>query len=528
MKKVSRIIALFLVAAMAISMVACGSSNGNGEAAKGDGVLDCAVGAGLTSLTPFVTNAGRDQFYWKMTYESLGYMNYDKELTPWVAKEWSTEDNLTYTITIHDNVYDSAGNHITASDIVWFINEARTRALKPVFGKIEDVQQVDDYTLTVTLKANMVGVFEYVMEDTFVVSQKAFEESGDEFATKCVSTSQYEITEFVASSDWAYTKRDNYWGNPEDLDEEIRAKVEKVKFHVIAEASQVTAAFQTGLVDYQDGAGIAVVTQFLNNPEFTVLEYEGHQGFQLFFSGYEKGNNPDSDAETKAVANDVKLRQAICYAIDNQALVDGYAQKHGSLLYDVCPPFYKGYQKSWESEDYYTRDLEKAKQLVAESDYDGSTLVILVSSALSRIGEIIVNNLAEAGIKAEIFSPEMAQLMQIRLNGEYYDMFINTIGGTYLPDHWSIRYDMNAYKTGDGTSRHDAVLAELLYKTWTVEGFTPENINEVHNYIKDNAIAYGLFNMNNFCVYSNKLTLVNEVDGFSHKCYPFASTWEGI
>ena len=43
-----------------------------------------------------------------------------------------------------------------------------------------------------------------------------------------------------------------------------------------------------------------------------------------------------------------------------------------------------------------------------------------------------------------------------------------------------------------------------------------------------NAIAYGLFNMSNFCIYSNKLTLVEEVDGFSHKCYPFSSTWEGI
>ncbi len=526
MKKVSRIIALLLVAAMDIFLVACGSSDTNTQ--TGDGVLDIVAGAGLTSLTPFVTNGGRDQFYWKMTYESLGYMNYDKELTPRVAKEWHTDDNLTYTITIYDNVYDSEKNHITASDIVWFINEARTRALKPVFGKIEDCQQVDEYTLTVTLKANMIGVFEYIMEDTFVVSQKAFEESGDEFATKCVSTSQYKITEFTPSSDWAYELRDDYWGDPENLDEEIRGKVQKIKFHVISEASQVTAAFQTGLVDYADGANIAVVSQFLNNPEFTILEYEGHQGYQLFFSGYEKGNNPDSDADTKAVANDEKLRQAICYAINNQALIDGYAQGHGSPLYDVCPSFYKGWQKSWESEDYYNYNPDKAKELVAESDYDGRSLVILVSGALSRIGEIIVNDLAAVGINAELYSPESAQLMQIRLNGEYYDMFINTIGGTYLPDHWSIRYDMNAYKTGDGTSRHDAVLAELLYKTWTVEGFTTENINEVHNYLKEHAIGYGLFNMNNFCIYSNKLTLVNEVDGFSHKCYPFSSTWEGI
>ena len=512
----TRIVVAVLLAAMMISMAGC--SSGNTES-KGDGVLDCAVGAGQTSLTPFLTNSGRDQFYYKMQFESLGYMNYNKELEPWVAKDWSTEDNLTYTINIKENVTDSAGNHITASDIVWFINEARTQALKPVFNKIEDVKQTGDYQLQVTLKSNMVGVFEYVMEDTFVISQAAYEASPDGFATECVTTSQYKITEFTASSDWQYELRDDYWQPVEDLPRELQGKVQKVRFHVIAEASQVAAAFQTGLVDYQDGATIQVVQQLEQDPDnFTILEYEGHQGFQIFFSGY----------ETKPVAEDVKLRQAICYAIDNQALIDGYAQGHGTPLYDVCPSFYKGWQESWQNEEYYPHDVDKAKELVAQSNYNGETLVILVSKAISRIGEIIVNNLSEAGINAEIYSPEPAQLMAIRLDGSNYDMFINTIGGTYLPDHWSIRYDPNAYATGDGTSRHDYVLGELLYKTWTVEGYTTENINEVHNYIKDNAIAYGLFNMSNFCIYSNKLTLVEEVDGFSHKCYPFSSTWEGI
>ncbi|MCF0135149.1 MAG: ABC transporter substrate-binding protein [Lachnospiraceae bacterium] len=518
MKKLaSRILAAILIATLSLSLIACG---GNGEQ-TGDGVLDCAVTSGLTSLTPFVSNGGRDAFYWKMTYESLGYMNYNKELTPWVAKEWSvSDDNLTYTVTIHDNVYDSAGNHITASDICWFIGEAVNQALKPVFNKLESWEQVDEYTFSMTLKSNMIGVFEYLMEDIFVVSEAAYKASPDGFATECVSTNQYKITEFVASSDWKYELREDYWGNPEDLCEEIRGIVPAVKFHVIAEASQVTAAFATDLVDYMDGATINIVSEMLNNPDdYTVLQYEGHQGYQLFFSGY----------ETSPVADDVKLRQAICYAIDNQALIDGYCQGLGSMLYDVCPSFYKGYQTSWESEEYYTFNQEKAKELVAESNYDGTTsMKILVGQWGSRVAEIIVNELAAVGIKAEVFSPEAALLMAIRLDGSNYDMFINTIGGTYLPDHWSIRYDPNAYATGDGTSRHDYVLGELLYKTWTVEGFTTENINEVHNYLKDNAIAYGLFNQNNFCVYSNKLTLEKEVDGFTHKCYPFASTWSGI
>ncbi len=76
------------------------------------------------------------------------------------------------------------------------------------------------------------------------------------------------------------------------------------------------------------------------------------------------------------------------------------------------------------------------------------------------------------GINVELNSLDIAGVMAIRLDGSQYDMFINTIQGPFLADHWSIRYDPAAYSTGDGTSRHDYELAELLYKTWTVEGYT--------------------------------------------------------
>lgn len=523
MKKIaSRIMAVILIAALSLSVIGCGSS---GES-KGDGVLDCAVTAGLTSLTPFVSNGGRDAFYYKMMFESLGYMDYNKELQPWVAKEWTfSDDNKSMTVTIHDNVYDSAGNHITADDIVWFIGEAVNQALKPVFNKLESWEKVDDYTFTMTIKSDMVGVFEYLMEDIFVISQAAYEASADSFGTECITTSQYKVSEFTASSDWAYELRDDHW-NKDAIPTELKGTVEKVKFHVIAEASQVTAAFATGLVDYMDGCAITVATELMNNTaDYTVLQYEGHQGYQIFFSGYEDDGERGA---TRVVANDVKLRQAICYAIDNQGLIDGFAQGYGDPLYDVCPSFYKGWQESWTNEEYYAYNVEKAKELVAESNYNGETLTILVGQWGSRMAEIIVNQLAAIGVNAEVYAPEAALLMSIRLDGSYYDMFINSIGGTYLPDHWSIRYDPNAYATGDGTSRHDYELGELMYETWTRDGYTTENINAVHNYIKDNAIAYGLMNMKNFCAYSNKLTLVNEIDGFTHKCYPFSSTWEGI
>ena len=107
-------------------------------------------------------------------------------------------------------------------------------------------------------------------------------------------------------------------------------------------------------------------------------------------------------------------------------------------------------------------------------------------------------------------------------------MVINTIGGTYLSDAWAIRYDPAAYETGDATSRHDYDLAELLYATWTPDGWTQENIDKVHEYLRDSAIAYGMVNPQNMTIWRNDLDLQNEVKEIAGYIAPAASTFGNI
>ena len=132
------------------------------------------------------------------------------------------------------------------------------------------------------------------------------------------------------------------------------------------------------------------------------------------------------------------------------------------------------------------------------------------------------------GINVELNVVDPALYTATRLDGTQYDMVINTIGGTYLSDAWAIRYDPAAYSTGDATSRHDEVLAELLYKTWTPEGWTEENIDEVHYYLKDNAISYGMVNPQNMAVWRNDIGLETEVKEIAGYIAPAASTYNGL
>ncbi|MDE7331625.1 MAG: ABC transporter substrate-binding protein [Lachnospiraceae bacterium] len=471
-----------------------------------DKEVNIGYGTVIDSLTPFRANVANDSPYFVQLYETLGVLDGNREMQPYAAKSWETsDDGFTYTIEIWDTISDSAGNKITAADIVWFIEESKARALKPIFAKVDSVTQTGDYTLELKLTDNKFGTIDTILMDVFVVSKAAFEASSDEFGSSVVSTSPYVCTEFTASASISFERRDDYWQDIENLPECVRPLQKKVNYKLITEASQLGIALETGEIDMAINIATETGSQFVDNDNFVVDLSDGRSGWQVFFSG----------ADTSPAANDVKLRQAICYGIDAQGLIAGLCSGYATQMWDVCSPFTVGFNENWKNESYYDYDLEKAKALLAESDYNGETLTILSSSSAtaSRLAQLLQNYLVAMDIKCEVNSVDMALYTSIRLDGTQYDMVINTVGEYSLADNWSIRFDPAAYATGDATSRHDYDLAELIYKTWTLDGFTEENINEVHEYLKESAIAYGLVNPQLFTVWSKASGLSKAVTG---------------
>lgn len=471
-----------------------------------DNEINVGYGTAIDSLSPFRSNVGNDSPILVQLYETLAVLDSNKELQPYVAKSWATNDGgYTYEIEIYDYVSDSAGNKITAADIVWFIQESKERALKPVFAKVESVEQTGDYTFTVTFTNNVFGAIDTLLMHTFVISQSAFEASSDEFGNSAISTSPYVCTEFTASASVSFERRDDYWQDTELLPECVRPLQKTVNYKMITEASQLGIALETGEIDLAINIDSSTGSQFVNNDAFTVELVDGPSGWQVFFSG----------ADSSPVANDQALRQAICYGIDEQGLIAGLSSGYATQMYDVFATAVVGFNEEWKNEEYFAYDLDKAKELLAESDYNGQTLTILSSSSAtaSRLAQLLQNYLIAMGINCEVNSVDMALYTSIRLDGTQYDMVINTVGEYSLADAWGIRFDPAAYETGDATSRHDYELAELLYETWTVDGFTKENINKVHEYLKESAIAYGLVDPQLFTIYSKEAGIIKAVRG---------------
>ena len=127
--------------------------------------------------------------------------------------------------------------------------------------------------------------------------------------------------------------------------------LDRVVFRYIPEASQQQIALETDEVDIFASIDGSLVPAFEGNDKFVVAPANYNVGSQIFFSGY----------EGSPVANDVNLRKAIAYAIDEQGIIDGVYSGLAGRAYDCAPDSLLGYQEDWKQEDYYSYDPEKSQ-----------------------------------------------------------------------------------------------------------------------------------------------------------------------
>ncbi len=457
--------------------------------------------------TTWRSNIANDSYCGRLIFESLGQQDADCNWVPWAAKGWTTNDKgFTYDFELYDYMKDQEGTPITADDIVWFVNTSIEKAQKPNWRNIESITATGEHSFQVKLTQNQVGVIENFVFDTFPVSRAAVEASGDDFATTCVSTSAYKLVSFTSGVEMVFEKNPDYWQTDLSLlQNDVVPRVDKVTLKLFSEASQMGNALEAGDIQFAMGLGASVAILYEGNPDFSMQEYTMPNGIQLFFSG----------AENMPCGTDENLRKAIAYCINPDLIISSVYQGYAGYMYDTANEKAQGYLQKWKEEEYYPYDVEKAKECLAASNYEGQTLIILCGGGFKSTAEILISAMDAIGVKSEILTGDMAWVQANRLDGTIYDMFINQVGCVSLAAQWSIRFDPNGYATGDGTSRHDYELGELLYKTWTQDGYTEENIDAVHTYIKEHMYAYGMVDNHVLNVWNNNVNMIECVNDYS-------------
>ena len=501
--KMKRILALLLACLMLVGVLAaCGSDtpagsdpvseNSNtpgGETAKRTQVT--LAYTPFESLNPYTTMGAHLQIVGKAVFQPL-LCEYNGEVCGVIGKSWEWKDDYTLSIQMYENVYDSVGNHITADDVVFSYNtwkEAGAQAEN--ISKTTSLVKTGDYSVEVTF-AEL--VYPSVIDGALgfaIVSQNAY--SADGFATNPIGTGGYVVKEFSSSSYLVVEKRTDAWQSEDLLPEPYKPRVDVVRIDMLSETEQIRGALEAGNV--QIGTINALVSlEFEGNPELGVVKVPQNYASCIIFNGLE---GPTAD--------NLALRQAIMYAVDCASMAYGMTNGTGHAAYTVGDENLVGYNPEWETDGYYDYDVEKAKAKLAEAGYEPGELTLSILSpaipGMDMLAQLIQANLKAIGINLEIDLPDNASYMARRnaYTGGWDLCTVATVPKGYMINALGTIANCEIYNNGtlNICGFYDEEL-NSLYKAALADPTSVEKMSALHQWIEDNAWAYGFAVAYNF------------------------------
>lgn len=525
MKQRNRFLSVLLAATMSVALLAgCGgnsdSSSTDVAEDSGDGTIE-TVTVGVNSdwgdVSPFGTmsqtrTAVMYNFYEYMAVrKDFGASLEDMELE--CAREITKVDDLTYDVEMYDNIVDSEGNEITAADYAWSANTMKEKGnYEKLNSYLDTVTATDDYTVEIKLTDNPLGTIEYVLNIVPVISQKAYEESGDEMATKPVSTGPYSVQELIPGSTLTLTKNENYWQTDESARHALaKQNADKIVYTLITEPSQMSTALQTGSIDF---------AQYMDNTALDTF-YAGGQstdGYEV----YELNSNVmysvlPNCSDQSVMGESTELRQAIYTAIDSDAILQAMCNGLGTKLNAMANPISGDYVDAWNSKDYFSYDPDAAVKMIEDAGYDPAdiSLTLLTLPMLEKAAQVIQANLADIGITVEIASYEDALYQTYKLDETQWDIMLD-IKGTddYVTFPWSLLFDNRSFDGQTANFIVDDELQTRMEAALSVDTHSEDTVNAVEEYLEENGYCYGLYTINKYTVVRAGTT--SELDYFQN------------
>ena len=418
-KLLSNALVFMLVVATALTGCSGGKSKKDSqETKKGETTSGGSVVVGITqdldSLDPHNTAyAGTREVLFNL-FEGLVKPNSDGDLVPAVASDYSiSEDGSEYTFTLRDGIKFHDGNPVTVEDVKYSLERYATgSSASAAFAIFEEAEVVDDSTVKVKLST---GNTEFLSELTCAFLEQA--NDGNE-QTNPIGTGPFKYKSYKPGEELVVEKNTEYWNNPYPYLDEVTFKIETDVDAAVMELS----------------AGSIDILQYLTTDQASTLgdDFEILHGSVNYVQGLFLNN-------TYGPLKDERVRQALSYAIDKQSisdfLFDGYSHVIGT---NMIPAFAKYYNE--ETENTYSVDIEKAKDLLADAGYeDGFDLKITVPNNYEPhkgAAEIIVENLKEIGVNATIDLVEFTAWYDDVYVGRNYEATVVAVDGTLSPSSW--------------------------------------------------------------------------------------------
>lgn len=429
MKKWKTAAAVFLSAVMVFCLAACGNSaetsssaseaGATGSAAAESDIVNIGFSDTLTSMNPLnMPMAFVDLYANSLQFLPLVAFNPDYSVEGMLAESITTEDNLTFHVKLRDDAAWSDGEPVTADDVIFTILRLSSpEVANPYFNfsrfkgftdgtspsgatEIEGLQKIDDKNLEFIANEpmsldsfyNSIAAWICILPKHVLEEIPASELAGNDwFSHPTVVSGPYRMDSYDLLHYVSYTANENYFlGAP---------KIKKLNIRIV-DGSQLLANLESGELDMVHPSSLI--------PSQDQEKAEAADNLTVTYS-----DNIISQMTLINTASipDARVRRAIVYAIDREALVENILQGHGEVTDSfICSasPYYN------PDKGTNAYDPEKAKELLSEAGWDSSRELEWNVNAgdenAKLAAQVAQQQLAEVGIKVNINTLDFATL----------------------------------------------------------------------------------------------------------------------
>jgi peptide/nickel transport system substrate-binding protein len=380
-----------------------------------------------TNLDPRVGIDAQSERIDNLIFDDLLSRGDDLNVAPGLAERWEIPDPLTYIFHLHRGVKFHDGRPLTSRDVKWTFDSllgGKIRSTKAaVYKFVDHIDAPDDATVIFHMKEQDATLLWNLSDGAVGIVPAG---SGDGMAQHPIGSGPFKFVSAETDRDVTVERNDDYWGE--------RAKLARVRFAVVPDAT-------TQALELRKGSGDIAINSLTPDTVFTLardsnLRVEHATGTRLAYMGF---NLRDP------ILKDVRVRQAIAYALDRQPMIEYLWRGEAQPARSVLPPQSWAYNGDVPA---YQHDTDKANRLLDAAGYpavNGVRFHLTMKTSTDENTRLMVavmqQQLREAGIALDIRSFEFATFFADVQHGAFQIYSLRWIGGNEDPDIFEYAFD---------------------------------------------------------------------------------------
>jgi ABC-type transport system substrate-binding protein len=323
------------------------------------------------------------------------------ELVPVLASSWeSDQDALTITFHLRDDVTFHDGNPLDAEALRWNFQFNIDNRSGTGTNLIESLEVTGEYTLVLHMisfdwqTVQNFGLTQPISPESYLTAGGTIPSGSDEEASKewaranVVGTGAFTVEEWVRDDHITFVKNPNYW-------REGMPYLDKIIMTAIADTTVASAALQAGEHDMWMGGSVNEIL-ILQEMDFEFVQGPGYFNVILF-----------SDVDPESVLYDIKVREAIEYAINRPVLAQTIGQGLFEPLHQMASSTWPGYVPGYDPRPY---NPDRAKELLEEAGLPNGFTIKILGAAGGSTNDIMSLFTYDLGLVGITVEPDIADL----------------------------------------------------------------------------------------------------------------------